>query len=220
MEKAREAATHVKKERGEKPKGKTALAVDDLVRAVDTCDTSTALGLRNRAIIVLGFATAVRRSELAALRLSDVSFEGEGLRVFVGRSKTDQEAKGRSIAVYSGQRPSTDPVSVLRAWISKRGEWAGPLFSRIRNSNTIARLPLSGQSVAGVVKSAVGRAGLDASHYGGHSLRSGAATACAKAGRSTQEIMLLTGHKTAAMVQVYVRDIEIWNIRNPLPNVL
>ncbi len=219
MGQAREAANHVRRERGEKPQGKTAIAVDDLVCAVNSCDTSSVAGIRNRAIIILGFATAVRRSELAALQLSDVTFEGDGLRVFIVRSKTDQEAKGRSVPVYTGQRESTDPVKVLSAWISARGDWNGPLFCKVKNDK-IRKSSLTGQTVAQIVKAAVSRTGLDASRYAGHSLRSGAASASAIAGRSLQEIMLLTGHKTAAMLQVYVRDIEIWNIRNPLPNVL
>ena len=217
---AREVIRGVRRERKEKPVGKAALSASDLLRVVRRCDASTALGARDRAIVVLGFATSFRRSELVRLLLSDVTFERQGLGVLLRYSKRDQEGAGRLLGVWAGDRASTDPVRVLRAWLDFRGDWDGPLFCRVQTGDLVRRIPISGEALNEVVKRRVAAVGLDSSCYGAHSLRSGAITASAELGRSDQELKGLSGHATTKMLEVYVRRARLFAGRNPLAGLL
>lgn len=220
MSKAREAISLVRRDRREQPVGKAALHPSDLASVCRECDARTQSGARDRAIILLGFASSLRRSELAELQLSDISFEREGLALLVRHSKTDQDGRGRIIGVWEGRRSLTDPVRALKRWIAMRGDWEGPLFCRFRGDGQMTHESISGESVNEIVKRCAEAVGLDASRYGAHSLRAGAVTASAALGRSDQELMGLSGHRSAAMVRRYVRSERIFNGRNPLEGVL
>lgn len=216
----REVMTAVRRRRREQPLGKAALDPSTLVRAVRSCDASTNLGARDRALLVFGFATTLRRSELCRLHLSDVSFERRGLAVVVRYSKTDQVGRGRVLEVWPGKRAVTDPVRVLGAWLQRRGRWEGPLFCRVQTGDTVTRLGVTGDAISDVVKKAVGATGLDPAAFGAHSLRAGGITASAEAGRSDQEIMGLSGHASASVMRMYVRRARLFSGRNPLAGVL
>ena len=209
-----------RRSRDERPQGKIAITPSELARAAAKCDPETNRGARDRALIVLGFATSLRRSNLAAMQYSDIAFEPEGVAVFVRREKQDQFGKGRVIGVWHGQRPETDPPKVLRAWIGKRGTWNGPLFPRVHLNDTVLREPISGDAINDIVKSCLKRIGIEPKRYGAHSLRAGAVTAAADLGRSDQEIMALSGHATPAVMKQYVRRARIFDGRNPLAGVL
>lgn len=216
----REVIRGVRRERREKPQGKTALSVADLVRVSVKCDARTALGARDRAIVVLGFATSFRRSELSHLQLSDVTFERNGLAVLLRYSKRDQEGRGRMMGVWAGRRACTDPVRVLRDWLAFRGNWEGPLFCRVQTGDAVKRRPITGEALAEAIKRAIAAAGIDPRPYGAHSLRAGAITASADLGRSDQELMGLSGHLSAKMLKTYVRSARLFSGRNPLAGVL
>jgi site-specific recombinase XerD len=207
-------------QRQEKPVGKTALDKLDLVRIAGQCDVGTALGARDRALLVLGFATSFRREELAHLQLSDVTFERRGLAVLLRRSKRDQEGKGRLLGVWAGKREITDPVRSLRTWLGYRGSWPGPLFCRVQTGDTVKREAISGEAVNQAVKRMIAEAGIDPKNYGAHSLRSGSITAAADLGRSDQEIVELSGHLNVKMIRTYVRSSRLFSGRNPLAGVL
>lgn len=217
---ARSIIIGFRRERGERPQGKAALSPADLARVSRQCDTSTNLGLRDRALIILGFATSFRRSDLVRLNLSDIVFSEQGIVIVQRRSKTDQQGKGRIMGIWPGRRAITDPVRTLKAWIKKRGTWDGPLFCRVQNGDIITRRGISGDAVNDAVKRAVARAGLDEALYGGHSLRAGAITASAELGRSDQEIMGLSGHVSAKVMRGYVRRGRLFAGRNPLAGAL
>jgi len=217
---ARQVICAVRRECGEQPRGKAPLATDDFLRVAQGCDAKTNLGMRDRAVLVLGFATSLRRSELVRLQLADVTFNAQGLVVVNRKSKTDQNGRGRIIAVWPGKRAATDPVRVLKAWIKKRGDWAGPLFCAVRAGDRLTHRAIAGDAVNEVVKRAVARAGLDTAQFGAHSLRAGAVTASAELGRSDQEIMKLSGHESAKVMQMYVRGTRLFAGRNPLAGAL
>jgi integrase len=219
-EKVQGLLTDVRRDRGERYEGKRALTPKDLARLCSACDGATNAGARDRALLVLGFATSMRRSELSALDLSDITFESKGVAVLVRRSKTDQAARGRLIAVWPGANPATDPIELLRAWISRRGSWAGPLFSRIDGFGQIHHDRIGGSAINTLLKRNLKRVGLDPKPYGAHSLRAGAVTAAAELGRSDQEIMALSGHRTANIMRQYVRRARVFDGRNPLAGVL
>lgn len=185
------------------------LAVVELRAAVEESREGIA-GLRDRALVLVGFAAALRRSELVALRVEDLDFTVEGLVVTVRKSKTDQESAGRKVAVpYAGQ-PELCPVRAARAWLDAAGIVAGPVFRSVNKGGRVGAAGIAPQAVARVVKRLAGDAGLDADKFSGHSLRAGFATAAARAGKAERSIMRQTGHKTERMVRRYIRDAELW----------
>jgi integrase len=107
----------------------------DLRSIVAACDDQTAAGLRDRAIVLLGFALLARRSELAALNLSDVELvPGEGIAVTIRLSKTDQSARGVTRRIHYAANEWVCPVRAVLAWtafLAARGITTGPLFTRI-----------------------------------------------------------------------------------------
>jgi len=166
-------------------------------------------GLRDRALILVGFAGAFRRSELVALLYEDLSFVKEGMMLTIRRSKTDQRGEGRKIAIPFA-RSHACPVKALAAWLDHARIDSGALFRFVNKSGAIGREPLSAQTVASLVKKYALKAGLNAAHYSGHSLRAGLITSAAKAGVSSWKIREQTGHRSEAMLYRYIRDAEIF----------
>ena len=164
------------------------------------------IGLRDRALILLGFAGAFRRSELVSLTLEDCAFGKDGLTVTLRRSKTDQSGEGRKIGIPYGSNPETCPVRSLQSWLELGAIGGGPVFCSINRHGKIQAGRLSGGDVARIVKKLVERAGLDPSKFAGHSLRAGHATSAAIAGASERSIMNQTGHRSVQMVRRYIRD--------------
>jgi len=167
-------------------------------------------GLRDRALLLLGFAGAFRRSELVALNVVDISFVDDGMEVIVRRSKTDQEGKGEKKGIPFGSDPATCPVRALRAWLAESQLQFGALFRSIDQYGNIRLGRLTGHSVARIIKQRAKEIGLPSECISGHSLRSGLATAAARAGKSPHAIMRQTGHKSLTMVQKYIREATLF----------
>lgn len=176
---------------------------DDIRAMVDATDPGM-IGLRDRALMLLGFAGAFRRSELVGLDAEDCTFGKDGLTVTLRRSKTDQEGEGRKIGIPYGSNPETCPVRNLQSWLEHIS--TGPLFRSINRHGQIQPGRLSAADVARVVKKLADRVGLDSAKYAGHSLRAGHATSAAIAGASERSIMNQTGHRSVQMVRRYIRD--------------
>jgi integrase len=168
------------------------------------------IGTRDRALLLVGFAGAFRRSELVGLNREDIDFTADGLVVTLQRSKTDQEGKTRKVGLPYGGNPDTCPVRSLRAWLDAAAIEAGPLFRWVNRHGKMQPGRLSGTAVALIVKRHASAAGLDASKYSGHSLRAGLATSAAIAGASDRSIMNQTGHRSINMVRRYVRDASLF----------
>ncbi|MGA2717311.1 MAG: site-specific integrase [Bryobacteraceae bacterium] len=195
----------IRRTKGAAPAQKAAALTDDIRAMVDVTDAGL-IGLRDRALILVGFAGAFRRSELVGLSVEDCSFGNDGLTVTLRRSKTDQTGAGRKIGIPYGSNPETCPVRSLQAWMEQAGLTAGPMFRSISRHGQIRSGGLSGGDVARVVKKLALRAGLDPAKYAGHSLRAGHATSAAIAGASERSIMNQTGHRSVQMVRRYIRD--------------
>ena len=195
----------IRRTRGTAPVQKTATLIADIRAMIDATDARL-IGLRDRALILLGFAGAFRRSELVGLNVSDCEFGKDGLTVNLRRSKTDQTGAGRKIGIPYGSNPETCPVRTLQAWIEQAGISEGSLFRSVNRHGTVRAGGLSGIDVARIVKKLVGRAGLNAATYSGHSLRAGHATAATIAGASERSIQNQTGHKSVQMLRRYIRD--------------
>jgi integrase len=143
-------------------------------------------GLRDRALLLIGWAAALRRSELAGLVASDLRFEPDGLIVELRRSKSDQEAAGEAVAVPFGAQAETCPVRAVRAWLDVAGS-NGAVFRRIDRHGNIGS-NLTATAIASIISARAAAAKLRGD-FAGHSLRAGFATTAAHAGRSEASIM-------------------------------
>lgn len=189
--------------KGVKPQKKNPTLIDDIRAMVDTLD-GRLIGIRDRALLLLGFAGAFRRSELAALNVEDVEFRPQGLLIIIRKSKTDQAGEGQSIGIPYGSTFETCPVRSLQAWLEASEITEGALFRAIdRHSHIKERM--TDKTVARVVKRTAEAAGLDADQYAGHSLRAGLATSAALAGESLTDVMRQTRHKSERVARGYVR---------------
>ena len=165
-------------------------------------------GLRDRALLLLGFGGALRRSELVALDVADIEETQTGLLVTIRGSKTDQERAGVTIAVAQGDVAC--PARALRAWLEASGIEAGAIFRPIDKGGTVQASRLTCRSVANIVKAYAGRAGFDASTFSGHSLRAGFLTSAAGKGASIFKMMDVSRHKSVDTLRGYVRDAELF----------
>jgi len=190
---------------GGPPVQKAPTLIDDIRAMVNATDGGI-IGIRDRALVLLGFAGAFRRSELVGLEAADCLFTRDGVTVTLRRSKTDQRGDGRKIGIPYGSNPETCPVRNLQSWIEQGGISEGPLFRSINRHGQIQARGLAGIDVARVVKKLAVRARLDPTNYSGHSLRAGHATSAALAGASERSIMSQTGHRSVQMVRRYIRD--------------
>ena len=164
-------------------------------------------GLRDRALLLIGFASALRREELVSLNVEDVCFVEEGALITLRRSKTDQTGQGREIAIPR-IRGRHDPVRALLEWLAKADITSGAIFRRISRADRVLKHRLTGQAVAMIVKCRAAEAGLDPTRLAGHSLRAGFVTNAARNGASSSSIRRQTGHKSDGMVQRYIRDTQ------------
>jgi site-specific recombinase XerD len=196
----------IRRQKGTAQIGKRPLAAADLRGMLAPLDSRRILDVRNRALLLAGFAGAFRRSELVNLDITDVEFNREGLIVNIRRSKTDQEGQGRRVGIPYGSNPATCPVQALEAWLAVLGADGGPLFRGINRHGHLAGRRLTPQSVALIIKRLAAQAGMEVKDLAGHSLRAGLATAAAAAGVSERAIMAQTGHRSLATLRKYIRE--------------
>jgi site-specific recombinase XerD len=192
----------IRREHGAAPARKRA-ATSEVVLSMLEYVGDDLKGVRDRAILTFGFASACRRSELASLTVDHVTEVDQGLIITIERSKTDQEAQGQEIAVPRGSRAC--PVVALRAWLDAAGIEDGPLFRRLRRGGHVTEDAISPRTIATVVKKYAALAGLDPDDFGGHSLRSGFATSAAANGATLFRLMDQTRHQSVETVRGYVR---------------
>lgn len=174
-------------------------------------------GARDKALLLMGFAGAFRRSELVAIRVEDIQLVAEGLVIRLRRGKTDQGGAGRDIAIPY-MRGSCCPVKAVVAWLEQSGITSGTLFRRVDRYGHITGAGLTPQSVALIVKERAEAIGLDSQQLSGHSLRAGFVTSASKCGASSWKIRQQTGHQSEAGMQRYIRDSQLFT-DNPLGNI-
>jgi integrase len=166
-------------------------------------------GVRDRALVLLGFAAALRRSELAALGFADIEFVREGLVVHLRRSKTDQNAEGRKIGVPWG-RTSACPVKAVEGWLQLAHIESGPVFRSVNRAGVVGCNQLHAQSIALILKAYAKAVGLNPDNISGHSLRSGLVTSAIQAGVPVHKIQQQTGHRSVEMLARYIRDAGLF----------
>jgi site-specific recombinase XerD len=165
--------------------------------------------VRNRALILIGFAGAFRRSELVSILIEDVDFVDEGVKILVKKSKTDQSGEGMIKAIPHFSNKDFCPVVSLKKWIE---------YLKIEKPSEKLVFSMSDKNVALIIKKFTQKAGLDFTKYAGHSLRSGFATSVAEAGAEERQIMAMTGHKSNQMVRRYIHESNLFK-NNALKNL-
>lgn len=196
----------IRREKGIAKAGKTPALSQDIIRMVHALPADRLIGLRDRALLLVGFSGAFRRSELAALTVGDVEFHDRGMTIYIRKSKTDQEGAGQKVGIPHGAMEETCPVRALEQWMAKSGVTEGPLFRSVNRHGKAAGRGICSRTVADVVKRAVLKIGKDPTAFAGHSLRAGLATSAAMHGKSMTSIMKQTRHRSEAMVRVYIRE--------------
>ncbi len=198
----------IRRELGTAPAEKAPLLATD-VRAMVAALPDTLTGKRDRALLLLGFAGAFRRSELVALNVADLEFTADGIVVTIRRSKTDQEGQGRKLGIPSLPTSTACPVRAVRAWLEASAITEGPIFRPIGVGSRVSATRLSGQGVGIVVKRNLPR-DRDRTKFAGHSLRSGFVSSAVLGGANLRAIMKTTGHRTIEMVLRYTRDANLF----------
>jgi integrase len=184
------------------------LSVAELRQILTHLDQGRPIGVRDTAIILLGYSGALRRAELTDLTLADVEHQTAGLLLTLRTSKTDQEGRGQVIGIAHGVYAATDPVAALDAWLDLRGRGPGPLFTRVYASRIHAD-PLTGNAITRMLHTRAKAAGLPAERITAHSLRAGHATTAALAGVPLERIAAQTRHRDpSVLVERYIRPLE------------
>lgn len=186
---------------------KAPLTAERLESILSHCEDSL-IGLRDKALLLVGFAGAFRRSELVSLTLKDIERTPEGIKITIRKSKTDQEGKGHTIAILNGVRFRI--VDTLYMWLKKAGITEGFLFRRIRKGSSVQASSLTTHTVATIIKHYASKAGLTVENFSGHSLRAGFITSVAQAGADLIKIMEVSRHKKIDTVMGYVRESKLF----------
>lgn len=177
----------------------TASAIARMVRRIP----DNLQGKRDRALLLLGFAAALRRSELVVLEVTDLERMPEGIIVHIRKSKTDQEGEGHQVAVPRGSK--LKPVEALEDWLRSAQVETGPVFRSIRKGGSVNPDRLSEGSVAAIIKRYAEAAGLDPDTMSGHSLRAGFVTSALEAGADLLKVMDVTRHREVKTLKAYDR---------------
>ena len=191
----------IKRIRGSNQKAKKPILISDLkqiIKAIDGLKQNDKRKIRDKSLILLGFAGGFRRSELVEIEVDDVEFVNEGVKIFIKRSKTDQSGEGMTKAIPYFNNNLYCPVNSFKKWIKLSDIKTGKIFD------------ISDKSVALIIKKYAAIAGFDPKKYGGHSLRSGFATSAAESGAEERNIMAMTGHKTTQMVRRYIHEANLF----------
>ena len=205
----------IKRKKGSYQKGKKPILINHLKLIIDEIDKETSddtgiRKLRDKTIILLGFAGGFRRIELISIDYEDLEFVAEGVKIFIRKSKTDQFGEGmiKGLPYFTNQQYC--PVWHLKKWLEISEIKSGPIFRRFFKGLNLGKNRLTDQSVALFLKKYLSNAGIENQNYSGHSLRSGFATVSAEAGADERSIMAMTGHKTTQMVRRYIKEANLF----------
>jgi integrase len=197
----------IKRTHGAEQRRVSPICSAELVAIVNTLK-ETPVDQRNKALLLLAFGGALRRSEAVKLNVSDFRFNVEGMRVNLGATKTDQTGADSRVAIPYAADKKYCAIHALKAWLHTAGIKEGPVFRSLNRYGTVGKNSLSTQAFADIVKSMVVKVGLDPSDFSGHSLRAGLATSAAAADKPYHKIKAITRHKSDAMLARYIRDGE------------
>ena len=192
---------------GNKPTQKEPLRSADVKTIVDLCPTNTLHGLRNKALLLFGFYTAFRRTELVELQFRNIhiSQDEKKARITLDSSKTDRLSDGQSVTVCAGTG-SYCPLQALQTWKEAAGISSGFIFRRILGRDAVQDQPIQGHTAAQIIKLYCEQAGYDPAFYAGHSLRRGMMISALEQGKSLKSIQKHARHYNTAMTEHYLGD--------------
>ena len=203
----------IKRRKGIIQKGKKPLLINylkQLINVIDNKKDEEIKKLRDRTIILIGFAGGFRRNEIVSLDFDDLDFVPEGVKINLKRSKTDQFGEGSQKGLPYFDNSKYCPVISVQKYIEKSNISTGPLFRRFKKGSILSKNRLTDQTVAILIKKYLQLAGIDSKNYSGHSLRSGFATSAAESGAEERSIMAMTGHKSTEMVRRYIKEANLF----------
>lgn len=218
----RSAIRGIKRKKGIFQQGKTPLLLDDLQEILEAMDKIENPDpneiIRDKAILLIGFLGAFRRSELAAIVYEDLRFSVNGLEIFVPESKSDQEGQGSVIAIPFIEKEELCGVKALKKWLYVSKITSGPIFRGFKKNREIRANGISDKMIAEIVKKYVNLIGLNPAMYGAHSLRHGFATTAAAYGVEERDIMRQTRHHSVNMVRRYINEANRFS-NNPVATI-
>jgi integrase len=200
----KEAMAGIRRAKGVRPRKKAPATLDVIRDLLEILPSDDLRGARDRAILLIGFAGAFRRSELVAVQVEDLRFDATALTITIPRSKTDQEGAGLTKVIPVMDDASLCPVAALRLWMAYADVDSGPVFRAIDRWGHVHG-QMDGREVARIVKRAAEKAGIDEHQLSGHSLRAGFITQAALNGVAIWEIKEQSGHKSDQVVGGYIR---------------
>ena len=185
------------------------LTVAELGQIIDAIDTDRVRGARDRAILLLGYASAMRPGEISALDVEDLLRKPTGVLIRIRQSKTDPDAQGQLVGIARGEHPTTDPIRALDAWLTVRPPGAGPLFTCVRHHDHPGTDRLGPRAISRTMQERAIAAGFDGIPVSGHSLRAGHATTAAVNGAPIDRIAAQTRHRDlGTLLNHYLRPAE------------
>ena len=208
----------IRRIQGTKQRRVQALVKDDLLAALVMAERQihAAKVARDRALLLIGFAGAFRRSELVAIRVEHITWLTNGIEIELPRSKTDQLGKSRQVFIPTGSIERRCPIRALEKWLAIARISEGFVLRSVSRHGNIGGHGLTAHSVALVVKASLERAGVQPEVYSGHSLRAGYVTTATEAGLQPYEIVETTGHKSMTTLAKYIRPVT----RRKIPSML
>jgi site-specific recombinase XerD len=206
----RDVVRGISREKGVAPAKKDAATTDVIRTLLLAIEGDDAAAWRDRSILLLGFAAALRRSELAALRVEDLRWTKQGLLVLIRRSKTDQLGEGVELAVPFVDNEPMCAARTVRRYLAVANIKSGPVFRALTMDRELTDHAIDGEAVASLVKRLAKRARL-AGNFSGHSLRAGFATSAAAAKVSLDAIARTTRHKSLSVLLGYVRPAQAFH---------
>lgn len=207
----RETLRGIGRRHGSRARRAAALTTEDIRKLCDVCDDTTA-GLRDRALFLIGFAGALRRSELVGIDVEHLTWTRGGITILIARSKTDKVGEGAEISIPCGSSPETCPVTALRTWLSSAKIKAGPLFRKVNRGGKVQKGRLNPDSVRQILLKRTHEAGLRGKWqepFSPHSLRAGFVTTAYRNGVLDEEIMRHTRHRSLTTMRGYIRRSKL-----------
>jgi integrase len=198
----------LRRKAGVAPREVRPLVVEELRATLDWLSEEDLGQLRDRALLLVGFAGALRESEIVALDVGDVEIGKQRMLLTIRRAKTDQLGQGAMIGVTASAEARYCPLHALGLWLKRAGIESGPVFRGVDRWEHVSRDRLTVRQIDRIVQRSMRRAGLDADDYAGHSLRAGLATSAADAGHSLDAIMRQTRHKSVEVARRYIRRAD------------
>lgn len=214
----KEALIGLTRLKGTVQKGKTPIYWEEIEEMIHRMDLSSLQALRDRAVLLLGFMGAFRRSELAGLDVEDIRKYPQGIVVTIRHSKTDQTSAGQQIGIPYLSHSSMDCIHALQEWLTAAGITSGPLFRSFLKNDKVSSRRLSDKSINLIVKKYAASIGLNPEMYGAHSLRHGFATYAALQGVEERLIMKQTRHRSVEMVRRYINEADLFT-NNPIDKI-